>query len=112
MAVLLASEDMTGVESIFQNRNASLNTVIRVLMRKYGWPIERRDFPTNIAVGRAGWASTWSLPQGVVEVALAAGGRDWLSGVMASRAARSARSRGVEWRHPDSFRRTIGGQYE
>ncbi|MFB9241070.1 hypothetical protein [Massilia antarctica] len=91
LAVLLASDDMTGLESIFDQRKQSLSTVIRALIRKYGWPIERRDFPTNTADGRAGWASVYCLPQEVIDTALAGAGRDWLDGVRAARAARSRR---------------------
>lgn len=91
LAVLLASGDMAGVESIFEHRKVALNTVIRALSRKYGWPIERHDFPTNTADGRAAWASVYSLPQEAIEAALAAGGSDWLEGVAAARAARSRR---------------------
>ena len=91
LAVLLASDDMMGVESIFENRKVTLNTVIRALVRKYGWPIERRDFPTKTDDGRAAWASVFSLPQEVIEAALAAGGQDWLDGVRAARMARARR---------------------
>ena len=89
LAVLLASDDMTSIESIFAHRKVTLNTVIRALMRKYGWPIERHDFPTNTADGRAAWASVYSLPQEVIDSALDAGGRDWLDGVRAARMARA-----------------------
>lgn len=91
LAVLLASDDMAGVESIFENRKVTLNTVVRALMRKYGWPIERHDFPTNTIDGRAAWASVYSLPQEVIDAALGAGGRDWIDGVRAARGARSRR---------------------
>lgn len=92
LAVLLASEDMTGFESIFEHRKTGLSTVIRALMRKYGWPIERRDFPTNTGDGRAAWASVYCLQQEVIDAALGAGGRDWLDGVEAARAARVRRA--------------------
>ena len=92
LAVLLASDDMTGVESMFDQRKQSLATVVRALIRKYGWPIERRDFPTTTAEGRAGWASVYCLPQEVIEAALAGGGQDWLDGVRAARAARLRRA--------------------
>lgn len=91
LAVLLSPDDMTGVESIFDGRKVTLNTVIRALTRKYGWPVERRDFPTNTADGRAGWASVWCLPQEVIAAALANGGDDWLEGVLAAKRARSQR---------------------
>ncbi|MET3129794.1 hypothetical protein AAKU55_000035 [Oxalobacteraceae bacterium GrIS 1.11] len=91
LLVLLESSDMTGVESIFEHRKLALNTVIRALIRKYGWPIERRDFPVNTNDGRAAWASVYSLPQEVIEAALEAGGRDWIAGVKAARSARSRR---------------------
>jgi len=92
LAVLLSSNDMTGVESLFEHRKIALNTVIRALTRKYGWPIERSDFPTNTADGRAAWASVYSLPQEVVDAALEAGGRDWVDGVRAARAGRATRA--------------------
>ena len=92
LAVLLSSDDMTGVESLFDHRKITLNTVIRALTRKYGWPIERHDFPTNTVDGRAAWASVYSLPQEVIDAALEAGGRDWIDGVRAARAGRSRRS--------------------
>jgi hypothetical protein len=92
LAVLLASADMTGVESIFENRKVTLTTVVRALTRKYGWPIERHDFPANTSDGRAAWASVFSLPQEVIEAALAAGGSDWLEGVQAARGARARRA--------------------
>jgi hypothetical protein len=92
LAVLLSSDDMTGVESLFEHRKIALNTVIRALVRKYGWPIERHDFPTNTADGRAAWASVYSLPREVIDAALDAGGRDWVDGVRAARAGRAKRT--------------------
>lgn len=92
LAVLLAPDDMTGVESIFAHRKVTLTTVVRALTRKYGWPIERHDFPTNTADGRAAWASVFSLPQEVIDAALAAGGSDWIDGVRAARGARARRA--------------------
>lgn len=92
LLVLLASDDMTSVESLFAHRKVALNTVIRALMRKYGWPIERSDFPTNTADGRAAWASVYSLPQEVIDAALEAGGRDWIDGMRAARSARARRA--------------------
>ncbi|MEJ7806542.1 MAG: hypothetical protein WKG03_11575 [Telluria sp.] len=92
LAVLLASDDMTGMESIFDKRKVTLHTVVRALMRKYGWPVERHDFPTNTADGRAAWATVFSLPQDVIDAALAGGGRDWLDGVNGARDARGRRS--------------------
>ena len=91
LAVLLASEDMLGVDSLFEHRKVTLTTVVRALVRKYGWPVERHDFPTNTADGRAAWASVFSLPQEVIDAALEAGGRDWIDGVKAARGARARR---------------------
>lgn len=91
LAVLLSDDNMAGMESIFEHRKASLNTVVRGLMRKYGWPVERRDFPVNTDDGRGAWASVYSLPPEVVAAALDGGGRDWLDGMKAARAARARR---------------------
>jgi hypothetical protein len=82
---------MTGTDSIFEHRKVTLNTVVRALVRKYGWPIERRDFPTNTADGRAAWASVYCLSHEVIEAALASGGRDFVDGVRAARGARARR---------------------
>ncbi len=95
LAVLLRSDNMAGVESIFEHRKVSLSTVIKALIRKYGWPIERRDFPVNTDDGRSAWASVYCLPQEVIDAALEAGGQDWLDGMKAMRA---ARSRGINSR--------------
>lgn len=95
LLVLLASGDMTGVESLFEHRKIALNTVIRALIRKYGWPIERHDFPTNTADGRAAWASVYSLPQEVLDAALASGARDWIDGVKAARKGRASKSKPI-----------------
>jgi hypothetical protein len=94
LAVLLRSDNMAGVESIFEHRKVSLSTVIKALIRKYGWPIERRDFPVNTDDGRGAWASVYCLPQEVIDAALEAGGQDWLDGMKAMRA---ARSRGIKF---------------
>ena len=91
LEVLLASQDMTGCESIFDQTRVNLNTVVRALMRKYHWPIERRDFPVNIGDGRSGWASTWCLAPEVIAAARAAGGDEWLESMAAIRAARNRR---------------------
>lgn len=91
LVVLLSDEDMIAVESLFEHRKIALNTVMRALMRKYGWPIERRDFPTNTADGRAAWASVYSLSAEVVRAALDNGGREWLDGMRAAGAARAGR---------------------
>ena len=91
LLVLLAGEEMAGVASIFDGRKVTLNTVVRALTRKYGWPIERHDFATNTADGRAAWASVYSLPQEVIAAALDAGGRDWIDGMRAIGAAKSKR---------------------
>ena len=93
LVALLSSDDMTGVESLFEHRKIALNTVIRALIRKYGWPIERHDFPTNTADGRGAWASVYSLPVEVVDAALAGGGNDWLDAMCAVRAGKAARRR-------------------
>ena len=91
LLVLLSDEDMATVESLFEHRKITLNTVIRALVRKYGWPVERRDFPTNLADGRAAWASVYSLAPEVVKAALDNGGRDWVDGMRAARAGKLAR---------------------
>ncbi|MES2900902.1 MAG: hypothetical protein V4723_14325 [Pseudomonadota bacterium] len=92
LAVLLSSDDMTGMESIFDGRKTALNTVIRALKRKYGWPIELRSFPSNTADGRGAWATVFSIPQDVIDAAMEAGGRDWLEGYFAAKRSRAGRS--------------------
>jgi hypothetical protein len=93
LAVLLASEDMTGCESILSHRKIGLAAVIRALTRKYRWPIERQDFPSNTADGRATWATVYSLPREVIDAAFEAGAHDWLDGRKAALSARAEESR-------------------
>ncbi|MFL6709751.1 MAG: hypothetical protein ACJ8HI_16240 [Massilia sp.] len=90
LLVLLSEDDMTGVESLFEHRKITLNTVVRALVRKYGWPVERRDFPTNLADGRAAWASVYSLAPEVVAAAMGAGGEEWVEAMHALAGARRA----------------------
>ena len=85
LAVLLESKDMTGFESIFAHRKVTLATVIRALVRKYNWPITREDFPTNMADGRAAWATTYCIPQEAIDAAFEQGAEDWLEGVRAAK---------------------------
>ena len=93
LLVLLSSDNMAGVESLFEHRKIALNTVIRALVRKYGWPVERHDFPTNTADGRGAWAAVYSLPAEVVDAAMADGGADWVAGMAAAKSAKLARRR-------------------
>lgn len=89
LAVLLSDQDQTGAAPL-QGR-VSLAAIVRILKRKYHWPIESSSFPTNSADGRATWATVYSLEPEVIAAALAAGGRDWLeSRRMAKTAKRGA----------------------
>ena len=76
LAVLLSNRDQAGAEPL-QGR-VSLAAIVKVLKRKYHWPIETHSFPANTADGRASWATVYSLPEPVIAAALAAGGQDWL----------------------------------
>jgi hypothetical protein len=68
-----------------------LATVIRALNRKYGWPIERRGFPTNTIDGCGAWAAVYCLSRQVINAALAAGWQDWLVSVEAACSAKARR---------------------
>jgi hypothetical protein len=76
LAVLLSDQDQTGAAPL-QGR-VSLAAIVRILKRKYHWPIETSSFPANAADGRATWATVYSLEPEVIAAALAAGGREWL----------------------------------
>lgn len=76
LAVLLSNKDQTGAEPL-QGR-VTLAAIIKILKRKYHWPIETSSFPANTADGRATWATVYSLSEGVIDAALEAGGREWL----------------------------------
>lgn len=88
LAVLLASEDMAGMSSPLDGSTTRLSTIVRALTRRYGWPIERGDFPTNTSDGRAAWASVYCLPQEVIDAALDLGARAWIEEVRTTRARR------------------------
>ena len=77
LAVLLSSCDQTGAEPLAGR--VTLAAIVKILKRKYHWPIEAHSFPANAADGRATWATVYSLPAVVIAAALDAGGSDWLS---------------------------------
>jgi hypothetical protein len=56
----------------------TLAAIVKILKRKYHWPIEVDSFPANAADGRATWATVYSLPPAVIAAGLEAGGREWL----------------------------------
>ena len=89
LAVLLSGADQAGAEPL-QGR-VTLAAIVRALKRKYHWPIETSSFPTNVADGRAAWATVYSLAPEIIAAALAAGGEDWLAGVQAAKSARARR---------------------
>ena len=76
LAVLLSDSDQSGNPPL-QGRT-SLAAIVKSLKRKYHWPVEVSSFPSNGADGRATWATVYSLPQGVIDTALAGKGSDWL----------------------------------
>jgi hypothetical protein len=76
LAVLLSSSDQTGAEPLAGR--VTLAAIVKILKRKYHWPIESDSFPANAFDGRATWATVYSLPPAVIAAGLAAGGREWL----------------------------------
>jgi hypothetical protein len=76
LAVLLSNDDQAGAEPLAGR--VTLAAIVKVLKRKYHWPIEADSFPANAADGRATWATVYSLPPAVIAVGLEAGGREWL----------------------------------
>ena len=77
LAILLSNTDQAGAEPL--RGRVTLAAIIRTLKRKYHWPIETTNFPSNAADGRATWVTVYSLPAEIIVAALAAGGDDWLS---------------------------------
>jgi hypothetical protein len=90
LATLLASDDMSDLQSVFEHGTTRLAIVMRALSRRYGWPVERREFATNTPDGRTAWVSLYALPAAVIASATAAGAGDWVARVKAARAARRA----------------------
>jgi hypothetical protein len=76
LAVLLSNADQAGSEPL--RGRVTLAAIVRALKRKYHWPIETTSFPSNDIDGRATWATVYSLPQSVIDTALAGKGSDWL----------------------------------
>lgn len=91
LATMLAGDDMTGVESVFSTGSTKLATVMRALTRRYRWPIERREFATNIAGGRVAWVSMYTLPADAVARAFELGAAAWIEDVRAARLKRQPR---------------------
>lgn len=90
LAAWLAPHDPACTEGI-QGR-LGLATVVRALIRKYHWRVERRDIRTSIGDGRTAWASVYCLPAEAIEAALSAEGRAWLDGYRAEHAERAKRA--------------------
>jgi hypothetical protein len=84
LAVLLSSSDQTGAEPLAGR--VTLAAIIKILKRKYHWPIEADSFPANAADGRATWATVYSLPPAIIAAGLDAGGRAWLERRAAAKA--------------------------
>jgi hypothetical protein len=85
LAVLLSSGDQTGAEPLAGR--VTLAAIVKILKRKYHWPIEADSFPANGFDGRATWATVYSLPPAVIAAGLDAGGREWLERRVAAKAA-------------------------
>ncbi|HEV7816151.1 MAG TPA: hypothetical protein VGP06_13755 [Janthinobacterium sp.] len=94
LAVLLSGSDQTGAEPL-QGR-VSLGAIVKILKRKYHWPIEASSFPANAADGRATWATVYSLAPEVIAATLDAGGRDWLESRKTARPAPARRQGGIQ----------------
>jgi hypothetical protein len=88
LATLLASDDMSDLQSVFEHGTTRLAIVMRALSRRYHWPVERREFATNLPDGRVAWASLYTLPAAVIADAAAAGAGEWVARVKAARAER------------------------
>jgi hypothetical protein len=91
LATLLAGEEVPGMEIAFANGSTKLATVMRALTRRYRWPIERTEFATKTADGRAAWVSMYTLPAEVVASAFDHGAAAWIEEVHTSRSLRLAR---------------------
>ena len=85
LAVLLSSGDQTGAEPL--TSRVTLAAIVKILKRKYHWPIEADSFPANAVDGRATWATVYSLPPAVIAAALDAGGTEFLERRAAPKAA-------------------------
>ena len=85
LAVLLSSGDQAGAEPLAGR--VTLAAIVKILKRKYHWPIEADSFPANGFDGRATWATVYSLPSAVIAAGLDAGGREWLERRVAAKAA-------------------------
>jgi hypothetical protein len=90
LATLLAGEDVSSMASVFANGSTKLATVMRALTRRYRWPIERQEYPTNMADGRVAWVSMYTLSAEAVAGAFALGAETWIAEVRAARMRRLA----------------------
>ncbi len=92
LATLLAGDDVSGMASVFANSSTKLATVMRALTRRYRWPIERKEFASNLPDGRVAWISMYTLPPDTVASALVLGADAWIAEVRAARLKRPARA--------------------
>lgn len=91
LATLLAGEDASGTARVFANGSTKLATVMRALTRRYRWPIERKEFATNMPDGRGAWVSTYALPATTIARAFEVGAEAWIEEVRAARLRRPSR---------------------
>lgn len=85
LATLLAGENVSGMASVFANGSTKLATVMRALTRRYRWPIERKEFATNVSDGRVAWVSTYLLPAAAIASAFDRGAEAWIAEVRVAR---------------------------
>jgi hypothetical protein len=81
LATMLAGDDVSGMESVFFSGSTKLATVMRALTRRYRWPIECREFPTNAPGGQVVWVSMYVIPAAAIVSAFGAGAETWIGEV-------------------------------
>lgn len=92
LATLLASNAMTGMESVFKQSTTRLGAVVFYLENHYGWQIERREIATGTNDGRVATVAKYWLPQATIAAAFEAGAREWIERVKVGRAQRRQQS--------------------
>lgn len=89
---LLNRERLTGLDAVFDANTTRLSAVIYSLRNTHGWSIETEDLTVWTKDGRVQDVTEYTLPKGVIPLAMAAGAGDWMAQVRVERRKRRAQA--------------------
>ena len=82
---LLNREKLTGLGAVLDANTTRLGSAIHSLKKVHGWIIERDDLTVWTKDGRVEDVTEYTLPKGVIPLAMAAGAGEWMARVRVER---------------------------